>query len=788
MRPLDRKLGRELWRLRAQVLAIAMVLASGVSVLVMSLSTLEALENTTAAYYERYRFADVFAAATRVPEPVAGRIAAIPGVQQVQTRISRYALLDIPGFDEPVRGLLTSVPGEGQPRLNQLVLRSGRWLDPADPDEAIINEPLADAHGLALGDRFFAVINGHRRALTVVGTALSPEFIYSLGPGAILPDDRRFGVIWMGRDALAAAYDLKSAFNDVTVSLWRGTAPEQVVDRIDGLLEPYGGVNAVARADQLSNWFVMNEIDQIRTMVTILPTIFLAVAAFLGHMVLGRLIATERAEIGLLKAFGYSHLEVGWHYAKLVLAIALIGAVIGSLLGTQFGRYNTEIYAEFFRFPLLIYRASATGFLIAVAVSLLAMLVGALGAVQRAIRLPPAEAMRPPAPTVYRRHVTRSGALARWIDQPTRIALRQIARWPVRAALTSIGIGLSVGLLIMSLQWNDTIERIAQTYFYQAQHQTLTLGLAEPQPLTVAQELARLPGVMAVEPSRVVSATLSSGSREHRGAITGIARGNRLRPLYDEARGTTIAVPASGLVLGTYLADSLDVRPGDRLWVEVREGRRPSGWQPVVGVVESSIAMPAYMDLDALNRWLRVRPTTAYLDLLVDPLAVDALFAELKQLPMVTGIGLRQAAIESFHATLGEHLLMFVAIFTGFAGALGFGVAYNSARIALSERGRELATLRVLGFTRGETAYVLLAELALLVAAALPLGCLLGWGLVLTLSRAFDTELFRMPFALDASTYGVGVVLALVGIGVSAALVRRRVQRLDLIRVLKTRE
>jgi putative ABC transport system permease protein len=788
MRALNHKLIRELWRLRGQVLAVAMVIGSGVGVLVMSLSTLEALSETTEAYYERYRFAEIFAGATRAPERVAQRIADVDGVQSVQTRIARFATLDIEGFAEPVIGRLTSIPEDGQPSLNRLAVRDGRWVAPDRHDEVIITEPFAEAHGLQPGDEFDAVINGHKRTLTIVGTALSPEFIYTLGPGALLPDDRRFGVVWMGREALEAAFDLENAFNDLSVTLLRGAAPEPVIEEIDTLLEPYGGVSALPRADQISNWFVMNEIEQIKTMATVLPAIFLSVAAFLSYMVLSRLIATERSEIGLLKAFGYTDLEVAWHYTKFVIAIALVGGVVGWILGVLLGRYQTQLYAELFRFPLLIFRPSATAFILAGIVSVAATLAGALGAVRRVMALPPAESMRPPAPTVYRRSRLTEMRATGWLDQPTRIALRQIGRWPLRAGLTCVGVAMSVGLLIMALQWNDSIEYIAQTYFHEAQHQTMSVGLAEAQSLTAVREFEHLPGVMIAEPWRAVGADFSVGTRRHRGGIVGVASENRLQPIHDEASGEDVAVPPAGLMLGTYLAQKLGISVGDEVWVDILEGRRPAGLIPVAGVFEATIAMPAYMDLAALNRWLEVRPSIQYVNLYVDTNAEAELFAELKEIPEVSAVMLRQAAIDAFYDTLAEHLLIYVGIFTGFACALGFGVAYNSTRIALSERGRELATLRVLGFTRGEISYILLGEVAILIFLALPLGCLVGRGLIRIMAQGFDTELFRMPFVIEASTYGLGVVFALLATTVSGARVGRRVARLDLIRVLKTRE
>jgi putative ABC transport system permease protein len=788
MKTLDRKLLRELWRLRGQALAVAVVIASGVAVLVMSLSTLEALQATTDAYYERYRFADAFANAVRAPQRIAERVARLPGVQSVETRVTRYATVDVAGFAEPVIGRLTSIPEDGEPALNQLVLRGGRWIEPGRHDEVIVNEPFAEAHGLMPGATFSALINGNRRTLRVVGTALSPEFVYALGPGALMPDDRRFGIVWMGREALEAAFDLQGAFNDLSVALLRGADTDAVLNEIDRLLGPYGGLRAVARADQLSNWFVMNEIEQLKTMSTVLPTIFLAIAAFLTYMVLTRLIATERSEIGLLKAFGYGSLEVSWHYMKLVIVIALVGIAAGSVLGAVFGLHNTRLYADFFRFPVLIYRPSPTAFVVAALVSVGTTVLGAVAAVRRAARLPPAEAMRPPQPIAYRHGRLAGSRLVAWLDQPTRIALRQIARWPLRSLLTTFGISMSVGLLVMALQWSDMIEEMADRYFYGTQRQSMTIGLAEPEAMPALQAFEHLPGVLAVEPSRIVGADFSVATRKHRGGITGIRPDSTLQPVHDDASGTDVRVPPAGLVMSTRLAEKLGVDVGDRVWVEIQSGRRPTAELPIASLFETLIAMPVYMDLDALNRLLGERPTLEYTNLLVDRNAEPELFQKLKTLPGVGAIMLKHAAIDSFYDTIGEQMLIYTGIFASFAAALGFGVTYNSTRIALSERARELATLRVLGFTRGEISYILLAEVALLVAAALPLGCVAGLGLTELIAWLLDTELFRIPVVIKPATYGQAVLLTLVATAVSAALVRRRIDRLDLIRVLKTRE
>ncbi len=787
MAPLTRKLLRDLWRLRGQVLAIAAVMASGVGVLVMALTTVEALRETAIAYYERYAFAHVFARVERAPEHLVERIRNLPGVQAVETRIVRTAVLDVTGFEEPVVGQLVSVPERGTPQLNRLAMRHGRYPRAGAVDEAVLSEPFADAHHLSVGATVQAILNGRWRELRVVGIALSPEYVYAIAPGALMPDDRRFGVIWLGRDALEAAFDLEDAFNDVSVSLLRGADSQGVIGRLDEILGRYGGVGAYSRADQLSNWFLMNEIEQLRTLAGILPAVFLAVAAFLTNMVLARLIAVERSEIGLLKAFGYRNRDIAAHYARFVLAIGAVGVLIGWLVGYWLGLYETRLYADFYRFPFLLYVPGPRAFAIAAAVSLGSALLGAASAVREAAALSPAEAMRPPAPPLF--HRTRAASLegGRWLEQPTRIVLRQIFRWPGRSLMTSAGIGFSVAVLVMSMQWLDAINHMVDVYFLQAQVQNVTVGFAEPRSSEVVRDLARLPGVLMTEPARFVSAKLRFGPREEREAVQGVPAHQELFHVHD-SHGRSIDLPPDGLVISTMLAKLLGVSRGDRITVEVLEGRRATVEIPVVELFETYIGSPAYMEIGALSRLLHERPGVTTVHLLVDPRERSALFQALKALPRISAVTLKDAAVQNFRDTMAETLMIFVSFFVVFSGTLAFGVTYNAARIALSERGRELATLRVLGFTRAEISYILLGETALLTFAALPLGCAFGYALARLIVQAFETELYRVPFVIEPSTYAWAMVTALAATLVSALLVRARLDRLDLIAVLKARE
>lgn len=787
MHPLNRKILRDLVRLRGQVAAIGAIVASGVGMLVMSLAAMQSLTDTSQAYYERYQFADVFAVARRAPLRILRDLEAIDGIRLVEARIVKYATIDVASFAEPIAGSIVSIPAEHPLRLNKLVLRAGRMPDAARVNEVLINEPFAEAHALRPGDTIEALLNGRKRVLEIVGIALSPEFIYAIGPGALMPDASRYGVVWMGQKALAAAYDLENSFNNVAFSLWPGTSEATVLRSIDQVLEKYGGTGAIGRADQVSNWFVMNEIEQLKSIARILPPIFLAVAAFLTNMVLARLVYIERAEIGLLKAIGYGHITVAWHYTKFVLVICAVGVVAGWGLGYWLGRMMTTMYADLFRFPLLVFAPDYEIFALSAVVSIGTALIGAIAAVRIAASLPPAEAMRPPSPPSFRHSNLSLARVTEWLDQPTRIIFRQVFRRPWRAITTSFGVAAAVAVLVASLQWLDAIDFMLEDYFTDQQRQDLTVSLVESAKLDVVNDVARLPGVQAVEPLRAVATRLHFGSRYRREAIVGLPAGSDLQVLHD-VQGSRVAIPGAGLLMSSAMAEILDVAVGDQVLVEVLEGRRPVASVPVAAIFETLIGTPVYMRLDTLNAKLKEPGRINLLAVVFDKRLQPQLYKRIKELPTIAGVVLKSAAVELFHETIGETMLIMILFYVAFAATLAFGVLYNNMRISLSERGRELATLRVLGFSKGEISYMLFGEATVLTLVGLPLGCFLGWLLALFMAQGFDTELFRIPVVIEPSTYGYSVLVVLVSAVMSALLVEQRLLKLNLISVLKTRE
>jgi len=785
--PLRRKLLRDLVRLWPQALAIALVMAAGVATLILAVGAHASLAETREAYYERNRFADVFANVTRAPNSVAAEIAELAGVGAVETRITKIALLDLPGILEPASANFVSLPDYREQVLNQLTLRQGRHPIVGDDREVIVSEPFANAHSYQIGSTFSAILNGQKRELRIVGIALSPEFIYALGPWDLMPDDRRFGIVWMSERALAAAFDLQGAFSSVTVRLLRGASEQAVIEEIDTILAVYGGQGAHGRDDQMSHAFLNAELQQLEAMSRILPPIFLVVAAFLVNMTLARLITLEREQIGLLKALGYGSVAVGMHYLEFVALIALIGIGIGVAAGTWLGVSLTQLYGDFFHFPFLIFQRDPSTYLIAAGVTLFAAVIGALKAVYDVVTLPPAVAMSPPAPARYSRGLIDRSLTFLGASQSIVMVVRHLVRFPVRSLGGMLGIALSVAILVGSLWTPGSVEFMIDTAFNRADRQDATITFAGERHASAAREVARLPGVMIAEPYRSIPVKLRNGHVERRVAITGKPPETDLSRVLGQDY-EPVRLPETGLAVSDALARILGLQVGDLVEAELLTGDRRTLILPVSMLIQGDLGLMAFAELSAVNAMMREGDLISGVHLAFDPLATEALFAALKATPAASFVALQRISLEKFRETLAENILVMISIYIVLAAIIAFGVVYNFSRISLSEQARELASLRVLGLTRAETSWILLSELAILTILAQPLGWLIGYGFALALVAGFDSELYRVPFVIGPDVYAIASLVVIGAALVSALIVRRRIDNLDLIAVLKTRE
>ncbi|MET0261640.1 MAG: FtsX-like permease family protein [Rariglobus sp.] len=784
---LDLKLLRDLRALKSQALAVALVMACGLAMMIMTRSLILSLHTARTGYYERHRFAEVFSSLKSAPQSVSTRIAAIPGVAAVETSVAMQVSLDIPGMIQPATGLINSLPDRRETKLNRLYLRTGRLLAPAARNEALVSEAFSDAHQLRPGDNVSAILNGRKTTLRIAGIVLAPQFVFEAPPGSALPDNRSFGVFWMREEALAEAFNLEGAFNTVALTLAPGANENAVIAELDRVLEPYGGLRAYGRKDHPSDMRVSDEIRVLQGLSFGFPLVFLSVAAFMTHSVMSRQIALQREQIAILKAFGFTNRQIGLHFVKFALAIVVVGTAAGVLAGWLLGQKLVLMYHLFFRFPALDFHLASGALVAAVVASSIAALVGVIGAVRRVSALSPAEAMRPEPPASFRPAFFERIGVARRFGVSFRMSLRNIERKPVQAALTCTALALATGILVIPNSFRDGINHILDFQWDVLQRQTVTVSLVEPGPARALADFRALPGVIHAEPFRAVPVELRAGHHSRRLGVTGIPADAFLARVMD-ADNRHIVLPPQGVVLSKALADTLSLRPGDSVVLRVLQGKRPERSVSVVALAEDFAGVAAYMDMDALNRLLGEGDRINGARLTIAKGRWNEFLTAMKNTPQSAGVVIKEAVRESFRRTTAESIGLIQMIYLTFATAVAFGIVYNSARISLSERARELATLRVLGFTRGEVGGVLVGELVILTLVALPAGLVIGSLMAKAILVSVNTETVRLPLILTPANYAFAVLVVATATTLSAALACRRLNQLDLVGALKARD
>ncbi len=787
MSALDNKLVRDIQRMRGQVITIAMVMAVGIACFIALRGNHASLVTAQATYYERLRLADVFAHLARAPETVAYDLEALPEVARVETRIVETGVIPLETVAEPIRAQLVGLPSVGRPTINDVQVRDGRLPEPYTVDEVLLLEVFARAHHITPGDSLEVILNGKARRLRVVGLATSPEYVVALSPGDMAPAPGRFAVVWARRDLLAATFELEGAFNDVVLTLQHGASEPAALGAVDAVLDRHGGAGAIPRSKQPSSFFVNGELMQLESMGVVIPGIFLAVAALLINIVLSRMVHLQRPDIATLKAVGYSDWEVGAHFGKLVAIIGTLGGVLGVALGIYLGRAMLGLYTEFFNFPDLRFVVDGWSAGAAVAISVGSAGVGALLAIAQVVRMPPAEAMRPAAPARYRRSLVDGLGLGWLIGPSGQMVARELERQPVRTAMSVTAIASSVGLMVVGGFYYDGIEGIMETQFHEVMREDVAVSFIRPTASRAVGELAHIDGVLAAEGLRMVPVRFHSGHHHRDGVILGYPDGGEMRALRDKA-GQPRALPPDGVVLTDKLAEVLAVGVGDTVEVKVNDGPRGRHRLVVTGLVDEAFGLQGHMRIDALRDALGESELVSLALLRVDPTRGANVDERLKELPGVLSVVRRRDILDRFREQSGGMIITFAAIITLFAATITIGVVYNNARVALSLRSRDLASLRVLGFQRTEISAVLLGEMAVQVALALPLGLAFGTLLVHWLATLVDPETYRLPFVITSRSYAFAAVVALASSALSALLVRRKLDHLDLIAVLKTRE
>lgn len=790
MRVLTKKILRTVRRNVGQTLAVAAVIMCGTATLIAFTTAHRNLLLSKDTYYAANQFADFEIMLERAPDSVLFKLEEIDGVREVRGRIVEEAKLDLGSGREARTGRIVSMPARRGPVLNNVVVSEGRYFDPSATNEVILSSAFADANELRLGETIQVTVDGRQHALRIVGFGQSPEYIYIIRSiQDMIPAPERFGILWVPEEFAEGALAMQSAANNIVGTVDNPAELDRILDQAETVLETYGVFAKIKSEDQVSNRFISDEIRGLESTTRVIPPVFLGIAALVIAILMNRMVRNERTQIGLLKAYGHSNLAVAMHYIQYAAILGVIGSIAGGLLGQWAADQMMGMYGQFYEFPELRNRFYTDVFLRGSAIAVFFAVAGSWLAARRASRIQPAESMRPEAPRTARHSwLERSPRVWSMLSFTSKMIARNVSRHPFRAALNAFAVMISCGLLIIGFFMLDGMDYLMRFQFEISQRQDARVNFIVERGQDAVREVARYEHVREAEPQLQYPFEMRNGWYKKDVVIIGLPQGGRLQRLID-SNENEVAVPETGLVLSERLAYDLGAQIGDSITIKPLYGKVDvERAVPVKKIVQQYFGASAYMSLDALSDVLDEEMAVNAVLVRMDRGTERTLTERVRDVPGVATVEIRRDAHENLKETLGQQMAVSSVTTILFAGIIAFSVIYNVTTVSLAERERELASLRILGFSRQEVGRVLYRENFMTGAIGLALGVPFGMLACRGLIEAFNTELYRLPFYIDTSTIFVAIGLTISFIVFANLAVRRKLVRLDLVEVLKSRE
>jgi putative ABC transport system permease protein len=756
------------------------------------LSAYHNLNQAKERYYRQCRMADFWIELKKVPESELDAVAKLPGVTEIRSRIQFLATVDLENVEQPINGLVLSLPARRQPLINGIVLRQGGYFTDRRENEVIVNDSFARQHGLYPGRPIHLLLNNRRQELFIVGTAISSEFTYLLGPGALIPDPEHFGVFYVKRQFAEEVFDFEGAANQVMGRLAPDAhqAVDQVLRRAETLLDAYGVFTTTPLRLQASNQFLTSEIGGLRAFATVIPTIFLAVAALVLNVLMTRLARQQRTVVGTLKALGYSDAQVFVHFLKFGISVGVVGGLVGSVLGYALSAGMTEVYQQYFEFPDLGSGFHGYTHAVGMSVSLACALLGSLYGARSMLRLQPAEAMRPEPPR-------RGGAI--WLERfrtvwnqlssSWRMALRSVFRNRIRTLAAVFAATMGAGLLVTGFMMIEAQHFLLDFQYHRVTRSDIDLAFHDQRGDDAWDEVRRLPGVDHAEPVLEVACTFVHGPYRRKGGVTGLLPDARLTVPRNPA-GQPIGLPGTGLVVTRRLAEILHASPGDTITLIPSIGERRPVEVRIAKVADSYIGLAAYADIRYLSRLMDEPLAMSGAQLITsgDPKAMSELYRELKQTPGVQSINARRDIVDNLTETLLQNQFVFIGTLVVFSGVIFFGSILNASLVNLAERQREVATFRALGYGPWQIGGIFLRESLITSLAGTLLGLPTGYLLTEVTALSYDSDLIRLPVISAPWVWIDTLALAMLFTLLAHALVQRSIYRMDYLDALKVKE
>ncbi len=790
MQALFKKLLRNISQGKGQFWAVVAVVTVGIMIYVSMSSTYYNLKKSQEDFYQASNFADYYFSIVKAPERIIKDVEALAGVKRATGRIS----LDLPILKEDNKratARIITFPLPMDNELNHILLSEGRMFTgkAGSNIEINTNPGFVDANNINWGDNVTVIYEGKPVDLSIVGTANSPEFIYPIKDIAdLLPDHENFGIFMLPQYEAGPVFNYAGQINQVLVEFTPNTDHAKAAEEIKELLKPYGFLASYPRDDQLSHAMLQTELDSIKSLTTFLPFIFLSIAAAIQFVILRRMVRNQRAQIGVIKALGYSNGQIILHYSTYALLVGLIGAILGAITGWLFSGILTDFYLLYFNLPHspggFNSKAIIYGFIISIVVGLAA----GWSAARQVSKIQPAESMRPVPPKTGSKSIVENWS-ALWIrlGSDWKISLRNISRNRGRFMLTTVGIALAVALLVISYFMNDAVDYMMQSIFHDQKYD-LMIRVATPVKEGELSSIAAIDGVLKVEPFLELPVRMTYKGKSEDDVLTAYNPAMSLKKIADE-KGRELNIPAQGVLLSNSQAQKLGVRVGEDVEIEtlLPQGPTHRSFIRVAGISHQMIGSATYVDLEVANRLLEAQNLISGAMLKSEAGKASLVEERLGEMLNIASISSREKEIANFEANLGA-MIYTVGIMVLFAMILGLAIVYNASLMTFVERERELASLKVIGYSNKELAGILgkenLLQSILGIALGLPLGKIMATGFI----SSIETDLYSFPVIIYPLTYVFSTLTAIVFIIIAHRLAIRGVNRINLVETLKNRD
>jgi len=774
------------------LVAIISIIAVGTACFVGTYGTYRNLINEQASYYSQCRMADFWIDVKKVPRYVLKELTGVKGVSEIYGRIISPVIVEFDDVSQPISGCVVSLPANPKPVINNIVMRRGSYFTKERENEVIVSEIFAKTRNISPGSYIKLIMNGKQKELFVVGTAISSEFIYMLPPGGIVPEPGNYGVFWIKNEFAEDRFGFTGACNSIVGILNPESRqnPYPVLDELNRKLSPYGVFASTPLKNQNSNLTLCAELSGLQLETTVIPGIFLGVAALALNILMMRMAEQQRVIIGTLKALGIKNSSIFMHFMKFGLFTGISGGIAGCVLGYWMAFETTQLYASIYTFPDLRNYIYPDIIALSMLISISFAALGTLKGVRKIVKLNPAESMRPSVPTSSKKIFLEkfssfwNRAGFRW-----QIVLRNIFRNKGRTAIGMAAAACGAGIVVMSFGLTDSLEYMMQFQFDKVLLSDYSINFRDELDGGALYEARRLPGISYAEPVLNVTCDLHNRNHFRKASITGIIPNARLT-FPSNADGKPIILPSAGLLMSGRLAKQLHLKTGDSVTFIPVKGRKKTQTVPIAGIIDSKFGMPIYADYYYLNKLIDENSAISSIHLKASDRGahIKELFNAVRAFPKLASLSVTAQQKKQMQEDFIAKLKGIVYVMIVFAGVIFFGSILNSALISLTERKREIATFRILGYQPLEVGAIFFREIMTINVAGTIIGLPLGYYMLYGMTLSFQNDMYSVPCVINRVTWLNTLIIAFIFIIAAYFLIQRLINRMDWSEALKLRE